>query len=72
MACQLFLPISETQNDLGAAQFFAPVYRESRRAGGGAFEMGRKITEVTRSLSPFFIRSISRRAGGGGSDGATR
>ena len=34
VACQLFLPIPETQNDLGAAQFFAPVYQEFRRAGG--------------------------------------
>ena len=70
MACQLLLPIPETQNDLGAEQFFAPVYRESKRAGGRL--MDREMTEVTRSLSPFFIRPIGRRTGGGGPDGETR
>ena len=32
VACRLHLPIPETRNNLGAKQFFAPVYRESKRA----------------------------------------
>ena len=54
-----------------ALSSFLPRFTRNQE-GRGAIKMGREMTEVTRSLSPFFIRSISCRAGGGGSDGATQ